>query len=82
MPKKTKQLWLIPFYGSYQLEVDKDEGYDSDEIENLFWTEYVGHVQFGDVNPFGSFYSYFIDIYYLGCSGSKTKDSWQIKPIC
>jgi hypothetical protein len=49
MPKKTKQLWLIPFYGSYEIEVDKDEGYDSDEIENLFWSEYVGHVQFGDV---------------------------------
>ena len=49
MPKKTKQLWSIPFYGSYQIEVDKDEGYDHEDINRLFWNQYVGHVQLYDV---------------------------------
>ena len=52
MSKKIYQRWLIPFTGSYEIHIEKDKGYtenDWKEVENLFWDEYVGHVQIYDI---------------------------------
>ena len=35
MPKKTKYLWNVPFYGSVQIELDKDE-FDYDEFIDAY----------------------------------------------
>ena len=39
MPKKTKYLWNVPFYGSVQIELDKDE-FDYDDFIDAFQEEY------------------------------------------
>ena len=52
MSKKIYQRWSIPLSGSYIIHIEKDKGYTIDdwkEIEELFWDEYVGHVQIYDI---------------------------------
>ena len=52
MSKKIYQRWSIPLSGSYIIHIEKDKGYTIDdwkEIEQLFWNEYVGHVQLDDI---------------------------------
>ena len=39
MSKKTKYLWNVPFYGSVQIELNKDE-FDYDEFIDAFQEVY------------------------------------------